>query len=681
MGTTFTYRRVLSILIIMLLIANSVFITSCSRSKPTYLDSLQNAIRRVPDEAARVELFLRLAKKLQTTDSALAFSYIQQALKLEEKRGNKLGIASAHLALGEWYRTYHDPQEAEKFLILAKEALKKDTARESRKLMAMTRINLAMVMGDKGYAQLQVEEYLKAIPILEQLNEPKILGATYQSLGDIFFNKAQYKTATTYYNKSLDTYADSAEFTSDIISRHLNLSSCMFFLDSLQQMQQHLADAKKKLDSMPGDSSILWASWFDYQGQLDQKHQMYVHATTMFNSGLSIARRYQDNTAICQNLYSLAKLHNRLGQYDIAMSFMNEYKALASSLRDYPLHMPALDLMADIAYKQSNSDQGYRFLREYITLSDSMQEQEVTAKLHELETQFQTSEKERRILQLQHENERQEFALQKNRLLISLMIVIMISLLVVAGLSYLFYRNGRKLLTQQEQLHQFEVDRIRQEHHISLLSAMLEGQEQERTRLARDLHDGLGGLLSGIKLELSTIPTIDDIAIKHDKVNNTLQRLDGAMDELRRIARSMMPEILIKYGLGEATVEYCRGLKKTGVNNIVCQVYNFHTDSMKHTRQVVLYRIMQELVNNAIKHAAASQILVLLQQTGDTIFLTIEDDGAGFDTTQGNKLKGAGLANIQARVDFLGGKMEIQSEIGTGTTITIECATSEKNDA
>jgi signal transduction histidine kinase len=116
-------------------------------------------------------------------------------------------------------------------------------------------------------------------------------------------------------------------------------------------------------------------------------------------------------------------------------------------------------------------------------------------------------------------------------------------------------------------------------------------------------------------------------------------------------------------------------LKKTGTDNIICQVFNFQAD-MEHTRQVVLYRIMQELVNNAVKHAEASQILVLLQQTDHTLFLTVEDDGKGFDTTVGNKLKGAGLANIEARVEFLGGKIDIQSEPGTGTAITIECATS-----
>jgi two-component system NarL family sensor kinase len=501
------------------------------------------------------------------------------------------------------------------------------------------------------------------------------LNATYESLGNIFFNKSQYKTAISYYYKSLASYEDPARYNHLIASRHLSLASCMYHLDSLQNMESHLIAAKEKLDKTGVDSIDIWADYYYHQGLLDVKHQLYHHATSMFYSGLFIARRLNYNVAICNNLYSLAKLFERQGQYDKAMKTMEEYGRLSYTLKDFPFRLHALELMAELSFKQHYPDEAYKYLRKYIILADSLQEREVTEKIHELEAHYQSSEKENRIMQLQHENERQEFALQKNRLLISLMVVIMLSLLVVAALSYLFYRNGRKLLEQQRQLHEFEVERIRQEHKISLLSAMLEGQEKERTRLARDLHDGLGGLLSGIKLELSTVTPSQTTVHRQSLIQNTLQRLDGAMDELRRIARSMMPEILIKYGLGEATVEYCRGLKKTGTDNIICQVFNFQAD-MEHTRQVVLYRIMQELVNNAVKHAEASQILVLLQQTDHMLFLTVEDDGKGFDTTVGNKLKGAGLANIEARVEFLGGKIDIQSEPGTGTAITIECATS-----
>jgi signal transduction histidine kinase len=608
-------------------------------------------------------------------DSVQALKYFQQALQLEEKSENKLGIARTYLAIGAWFNTINNFREAEKHLLIAREDILKDTSREARMLLAMTKINLAEVLGNQGQTQLQTEEYLQTIPLLEKMNAIPELNATYESLGNIFFNKSQYKTAITYYYKSLASYDDPARYNHLIASRHLNLASCMYHLDSLQNMESHLMEAKAKLDKTGVDSIDIWADYYYHQGLLDVKHQLYHHAASMFYSGLFIARRLNYNVAICNNLYSLAKLFERQGQYDKAMKAMEEYGHLSYTLKDFPFRLHALDLMAELSFKQHYPDEAYKYLRKYIILADSLQEREVTEKIHELEAHYQSSEKENRIMQLQHENERQEFALQKNRLLISLMVVIMLSLLVVAALSYLFYRNGRKLLEQQRQLHEFEVERIRQEHKISLLSAMLEGQEKERTRLARDLHDGLGGLLSGIKLELSTVTPSQTTVHRQSLIQNTLQRLDGAMDELRRIARSMMPEILIKYGLGEATIEYCRGLKKTGTDNIICQVFNFQAD-MEHTRQVVLYRIMQELVNNAVKHAEASQILVLLQQTDHTLFLTVEDDGKGFDTTAGNKLKGAGLANIEARVEFLGGKIDIQSEPGTGTAITIECATS-----
>ncbi len=132
----------------------------------------------------------------------------------------------------------------------------------------------------------------------------------------------------------------------------------------------------------------------------------------------------------------------------------------------------------------------------------------------------------------------------------------------------------------------------------------------------------------------------------------------------------MMPEVLLKYGLGEAMKEYCRGLKSSDVT-ITCQVFNY-SNRMRHEHQTVLYRIMQELVNNAVKHAGARHILVQLQESGDHLFLTVEDDGKGFDPEKLQQAKGSGLANIKARVAFLQGKMDIDSQPGTGTTILIE---------
>lgn len=247
-----------------------------------------------------------------------------------------------------------------------------------------------------------------------------------------------------------------------------------------------------------------------------------------------------------------------------------------------------------------------------------------------------------------------------------------LALFLAALLLYYAYKQRSKALRQEKQLHELELGKMKQEHRIAKLGAMLEGQEQERTRLARDLHDGLGGLLSGIKIDLSALtPLVADPRPKAI-VGTTLNHLDNAVDELRRIARSMMPEVLLSYGLGEAIREYCNGLQRSGVP-VACQVYHYKND-MNHNRQVTLYRIMQELVNNAVKHARASQILVQLQQSDDLIFLTVEDDGCGFDKAVMDSLKGAGLANIQSRVEMLQGRMEVRSDSGTGTTFTVECS-------
>ena len=310
-----------------------------------------------------------------------------------------------------------------------------------------------------------------------------------------------------------------------------------------------------------------------------------------------------------------------------------------------------------------------------------------------LAARFAASEKDKALLQAKFETEQQQQALtmanyktakreqelnameetmQHNRRLQKIYSALAIALFLAAVFLYYAYKQRTKTLLQAKQLHEMEVDKMKQEHRISNLSAMLEGQEQERTRLARDLHDGLGGLLSGVKIQLSGLTPMVKEAPQQAIVGKTLHHLDNAVDELRRIAKSMMPEVLLSYGLGEAAKEYCNGLQNSGIP-VTCQVYKYKND-MDHARQVTMYRIMQELVNNAVKHAQASQILVQLQQSGNRIFLTVEDDGKGFDIRKMDSLHGAGLANIRSRVEMLQGKMDLQSSEGAGSSFTIECS-------
>ena len=183
--------------------------------------------------------------------------------------------------------------------------------------------------------------------------------------------------------------------------------------------------------------------------------------------------------------------------------------------------------------------------------------------------------------------------------------------------------------------------------------------------MARDLHDGLGSMLSGLKLHLSKLT--NDNATDLKNVNN---QLDNSIKELRQIAQNMMPESLLKLGLNAALQDLCLRFSSSTV------LIEFHSlgiqDSISESQQIAIYRIVQELINNAIKHSNASSILVSCTQNGSRFFITVEDNGKGFDVKKQTSVVSMGLKNIKNRVEFLNGKLEIDSEPENGTAFNIE---------
>jgi signal transduction histidine kinase len=206
-----------------------------------------------------------------------------------------------------------------------------------------------------------------------------------------------------------------------------------------------------------------------------------------------------------------------------------------------------------------------------------------------------------------------------------------------------------------------------------LVQTLLENQqivEKERSRLAKDLHDGLGGMLSGIKLTLGSFSGNMVLPVENAAIfTKVIHQLDNTIEEMRRVAHSMMPEALLRFGLSEAIQDYCDGINESNIIKMKFTEIGLNGDIEKPT-EVVLYRIMQELSNNAIKHAAAKNIFIQLDKHEKGLTLTVEDDGKGFDITQIKK--GDGLQNIQSRIDYLKGSMEIHSKPGEGSTFIIE---------
>src|SRR5690606_34055816 len=241
--------------------------------------------------------------------------------------------------------------------------------------------------------------------------------------------------------------------------------------------------------------------------------------------------------------------------------------------------------------------------------------------------------------------------------------------------AYFLWKIGtknQKLLIQNDLLHKEELRTMRQQERLSQYDAMLQGQEAERSRMAKDLHDGLGGLLAGVKLKLSSIVARASGVHTGEKnaIHDVVNQLDYSVDELRRIAHNMMPESLRFGGLAPALSDLCRYMG-TPIVQVVFQNLGMKGNYPDQLR-VAVYRAVQELLTNAIKHANSTKVILQCSDMDKWLFVTVEDNGIGMELREKNRKKGLGLINIRNRISLLNGEIETISHPGEGTTVNIQ---------
>jgi two-component system NarL family sensor kinase len=152
----------------------------------------------------------------------------------------------------------------------------------------------------------------------------------------------------------------------------------------------------------------------------------------------------------------------------------------------------------------------------------------------------------------------------------------------------------------------------------------------------------------------------------------SMDMLDSSIMEMRRVAHNMMPEALVKFGLDTALKDFCNDINQSGALKVVYQSLGLENAIIDQTIAITIYRIVQELVTNTMKHAAATTAIVQVTKTDGLLSVTVEDDGKGFDTSILQQSKGIGWSNIQNRIDFLKGKLDINSTPGKGVSVLIE---------
>jgi signal transduction histidine kinase len=288
-------------------------------------------------------------------------------------------------------------------------------------------------------------------------------------------------------------------------------------------------------------------------------------------------------------------------------------------------------------------------------LNDSLLNKEKAAAVHQFEIKYRTAQKDREIAEKKLQLNRQQRQLQQKNIWIGgIAAGASILGLMLFGLAR-NYRNKTRLQAKQQ-----EIDNLR---------AMIEGEERERARIARELHEGIAGMLTAVKMNFTAVRNEHPVLTHTGTFTNAMQLLEETAREIRQTAHNLTPEILMQHELQDAIALYCRQVQHSSGIEISFQTYG-SLDGLNDHFRLSLYRMVQELISNAVKHAQARHLIVQISRHGSTFGLTVEDNGIGINTS--NLHNGIGLQHLQSRVRSLNGTLTMDSSPGNGTTIYIE---------
>ena len=391
-----------------------------------------------------------------------------------------------------------------------------------------------------------------------------------------------------------------------------------------------------------------------YESGEKQKLEKISKAFTLFNKEDTNWNKNEKTLELEINGYS-NMLNNKL---ILAEQNFNQALILSKDVFELDEIGSMYENLTYVKYAQNDYNQAIKYKSLMLKLYDSSRTEKMSKYQTDLETKYQTKEKEAQI-------KIQQAQLEKRKTINYSLIGTLLAFLLIAFLTYKNYKQ--KQIVQQQKITELETEK-----QLTATEAVLKGEDQERSRIAKDLHDGLGGMLSGIKYSFTSMKgnliMTEDNALAFDK---SLGMLDNSISEMRRVAHNMMPEALLRFGLDAALKDYCTENNNSQTKTIY-QSVGLETLNLEQSKTIGIYRIVQELLNNALKHANATQIMVQLFHENNSIVINVEDNGKGFDKSILSTKKGIGWENVQSRVDYLKGKLDLDSEINKGTSVHIE---------
>lgn len=641
-------------------------------SQQSAIDSMELKLKTALPDSTRAKTMINLGLAYENVSQAKARELYRQVrefsaskkMYFEEGVGYRYDATVLIYYLG-------DQQNGRKYLDSALISFGKATTVDARAQEALVYGDFSSLYRNLNNDTLAISYSLRSIQLLEKIERKNNLSVAYINLSNIYRDLGEEE-------KQMEAAKKSLQYAKEV-NRPAQIFRAYAFIAHALNAAGDTATSKLYIDS----SDVYFRTNIDFPTLYSYylikaatfKYQLrYDSALKYYSIAKDLAKQHNSSRNEIEPLSKIGLINIELKKYAAAETILNE--ALTAAIRDSVVlfQQDIYSSLSKLYQETGRYQQSLEAYKNYVVMKDSLGSQDRRKYIARLETSFDTERKESQIKQLEADKKVQELSVRQKSTWNYILIGSVIIILVFAALSWRNYQQKQKI--QQQRIAELE-----KEKQLTAAEAVLKGEAQERNRLAKDLHDGLGGMLSGIKFAFQNMKGQFVMTPEnHQAFERGIDMLDSSIKEMRRVAHNMMPEALVKFGLDTALRDFCNDINQSGVLKVNYQSIGLDNMEISQTTAITIYRMVQELINNVIKHAGASTAIVQLTRNGDQMAITVEDDGKGFDVSILNSSKGIGWDNIQNRIRFLKAKLDIRSTAGKGTSVMIEIPDSAKNE-
>lgn len=620
-------------------------------------DSIHIIFNRLPDDTAKVNRLNTTASNIMGLEPVIAINLLHRAQTTAAKINYPYGLSVAY---GTEARLLFYQVKFDSVQLLVNKAyslIEKNNDVKSLSQKASLIHITANVFQQKQVYDSALVKYQEAIALFTKAKDKNRLFFSYYNISGIYCLLHDTANALYYANETMKI-AEAGKDENSMMRAHIAMADVYAVKKMYDSVYYYAATGlpvARNLNNVFGVGKFYTFFGIYYT----QKTKEYDKAIINFKEALFLYESINIWYDIALVKQQLGNVYVLKGDYANATKFLKEADETAAQLKLDQVRLLTLSELVLAEEKQGNISKSYEYLKALTVVKDSLQQRNNRKVVNELETKYQTKEKELKLLNLQQD-------VQQKKLWLYIVAGTALSLLLISLLSYRTYQQKQKL--QQQQIAELE-----KEKQLLAAEAVLKGQEDERTRLAKELHDGLGGMLSGIKYSFNTIK--ENLVLTAENAmayERSMAMLDSSIKEMRMVAHNLMPESLVKFGLDTALKDFCDSITGSGALKVSYHSFGIKEQRLETNIEITVYRVIQELLNNSMKHAQATEAIVQLQKDAGLLTVTVEDNGKGFAVKLLDIAKGIGWSNIQNRVEYLKGSVTITSEEGKGTGVTIE---------